>query len=55
VDYIKKKILKVGSSDGVYLDNTIKFITGFKRNDIVRIYCEKGKMIVELDKKEEDN
>ena len=52
MDYIKKKIHKVGCSEGIYLDKTLKFITGFKKDDMVRIYCEKGKMIVELDKNE---
>lgn len=56
MEYIKKKIVRCGALDGIQINTAIKLATGFDRGDIVRIYCEKGKMIIELDKtKKEEN
>lgn len=55
MEYIVKKIVRCGALDGIQINNAIKLATGFDRDDMVRIYCEKGKMIIELDKKKEDN
>ena len=54
MEYIVKKIVRCGALDGIQINNAIKLATGFDRGDTLRIYCEKGKMIIELDKTEKE-
>ena len=53
MQYFNKKIVKIGNSNGIIIDNIMSFVTGLQVGDEVELRCQKNKITIVKKQKED--